>query len=380
MYYNDDKETVLKTLQHTVPLLEQLEYFKSKGYENPEEKLIEFYGNVDILDLYSLEEIETELGLNFDHLRKIFDDAGSSEEFEEKMGNLKMYDYFYKKSNEKDTPIGGKLLYRKKCFGLADMYDVRLNPDGTVDLICDGLSDFVSWFYDGSVGRGGGNPKYMAEKLFNEEDFWEPYNDIVQDFVDDVWNNISEENLKYIKTLIKEKYLDGIQIDKTDYESISDLKSDDDLITLTPEILDFMLDDDIGKLVDNEFEDIKNELTWAYDSSYNQAAIDIWYNEYSDAIFETLESKKGEYVASNKKDKNGNDIFVYEIKNINFFGLIDNWVVQNKEYETEFQYSNFIDTIQNYLYESDLLSPDPSEWPDSDVVEKYFNEQIQDRI
>ena len=53
---------------------------------------------------------------------------------------------------------------------------------------------------------------------------------------------------------------------------------------------------------------------------------------------------------------------------------------ENIDYETEFQY-NFIGTVEENLKQSDdLLTPDPSEWPDSNTVEEYYNEHVHDRI
>ena len=68
------------------------------------------------------------------------------------------------------------------------------------------------------------------------------------------------------------------------------------------------------------------------------------------------------------------------MRNIDFFNLVDRWVNENKDYEQEFQY-NFIATVGNSLSESgEQLSPDPSEWPDSNKVAEYFNDDLSGRI
>lgn len=410
----------LDFLKDSVKIKEQIEYFKSKNADEPLLAMIETYGD-KILDYTNIPDLESAVGEDAEYLLKVFTAAGYEDLFLENAGQLRMFKIFAEKISSKDVSPEDQLKYRRKAFDITNMSDVRMNENGTVDLICEGYKDFEDWFYDGEIGYSHANPKYVAEKIFGE-DYWEPYYDVVSDsdWIDTVWDNVNDEGQIEIRKYIVEEIL-GVVDDKKKLktkkkvevkkEKISIDVEDNDLdeekyapwikkdkisegetqFYLTPNRLKKIDNDDLGKIIseDDQFDDLKNNLKWAYESAYNNAASGEWYEAYVDDIFDILSTKEVRWEKTgrmNKVTRKDKSTYEYEeqifvIANISFFDNVMNWVDDNIGYNEEFQYSSFIDTVQNYLSESsNLLSPDPSEWPDDKNVRKYFNEELVDRI
>jgi hypothetical protein len=402
-YYpkDDDTNPFLIYFHDNINKDEKLDYLKSKNPEHPVAELISLYGD-NIFDYFDVDKIENIMGEDFDGLLKEFTAAGLEETFLSNAGNLILYNYYVNKIKDKETTPENKLIYRGKAFQLANMGDVRMNGDGTVDLICNGYEDFIDWFYDGSIGYSGSNPKYVAKIMFSDDDFWEPFRDVVpnNEWYSTVWDNVNENNFQEVIKYMTEKVLQDnkITVDASSFDGEKKYASwikkdniDDSSFYLTKNRLLKISKDDLGSIIEenDDLEELKDNLKWAYEQAYNDASRDKYYNAYTEEIYETLSTNsepRWENTGKKKKVTRKDGTFyeydeqVFIIPKIGFFSLVKQWVDENIGYETEFQY-NFIDTVQNYLSEyNDLLSPDPSEWPDDDVVEKYFNDAIVDRI
>ncbi len=398
-YYSDNGEfDLLGFLESDTTLEQQLDYFEDRKKSEDDDKLLdllELY-RMDIFDYYSVDDIEKATGYDIEFMSKIFAAADLTNEFEEHAGQLRMFLSYAEKSGDKELTLDEKLNYKKQAFKIANMHDTRLNPDGTVDLICGGWGDFESWFYDGDIGRGGGNPRYVAKKLLADEDFWEPFYDVVQDWYNDVWEVTTDENIQKVREHIIEKLVpEEIPIDPNDFDLDSDdfPVNEDGNFILSPETLDKISNDSLGEIINehDDFEDIKNNMRWAFADAYNQTAVGEWYESYTNAILKTIDggdvrwektgkTKITRYKSGDEDKSYTTEIENFVIPNISFFTITSDWAERNKEYENEFQY-DFMGTVQNNLSEGDgLLIPDPSEYPDHRMVEKNYNDNVPNRL
>ncbi len=395
-YYGIENGGLYSFLSKNISIAEQMEYFENvdrTDMDSPFVAFLKFYGD-NILDYYEIGDLVDEVK-DIEKLEESLIQAELPDLIDE-LDQLTVFTLHYKKvKNDEKLTEEQRLEHIKKAFIVADMSDVRLNNDGTVDLICNGWYDFIDWFE-----KGGRNTDYhyVAEQVLADEDFWEPYNDIyIDSWINEVWDDINEKNILEIRKTIKEKIIgDGIEIYSEDIDVDPDGIAEVDengMFILTVDNLDGFDDDDLGKIVAmvDKFDNLKDVLRWAYESAYNDAMRDDYYEAYTDAIIEVINSGKPRWEKTGKtkiqRYKSGDETkeYTYEeevfvLPNVNFFDLVSNWAENNKGYEEEFQY-NFIGTVQNNLYEAeDLLTPSVSDWPDSDKVSEFMNEQIPDRL
>lgn len=404
-YYTDDgdSDALLKFLAENITLKDQITYFEVHPTSDETDALlsvIKLY-DTDFFDYWTIDELVTASDQDVEFLERVFTAADLSDTFNDNVSDLKLYQVFMSHISSKDLPEDQKLMYKQKAFNIANMSDVRYNSDGTIDLIVkdsdSGLGAFVDWFYDGDVGYSHANPRYVAKKLFvDDDDFWEPYSDIMSDFEEDVWDITNAKTIQYIRDYIKKNILPvdiyPADIDDWDEDDYAD-ELNDGYFVLTPERLDQLSDDELCDIIQHhdDFENLKDELRWAYDEAYNAAILNQWREAYVDAILETVEGatpkwEKTGKINTHRYEHNGeikeytSEEQIFVIPNIAFYEVLNIWATENIDYETEFQY-NFIGTVEENLKQSDdLLTPDPSEWPDSNTVEEYYNEHVHDRI
>lgn len=399
-YYTDENGDydykLFKFLSKNIKIDEQIKYFDHNKASEDEDgfvNFIGFYGD-EFFSYYKIEDLLNVTDYDVEYIGKIFAGLDLESEYDDNVGQLRIYESYYNKLSDKEMDDNDKIEYKKKAFKVSNMNDVRLNEDGTVDLLCDGWYDFIDWFYDGSIGYSHSNPRYVAKNILGEDNDWEPYYDVVNNWTDQVWDNLNNKGIEIVKNHIKETIIptnvefnpESLDMDADNFET-----NEDSYVTLTPEILDSLSESDLGMLIKDYFDDLKSEMTWAYEGAYNNAAKDEWYEEYTDAIIDILKNdnprwEKTGIVKTHRYKSNGedkeyqNEEEILILPNIDFFNLVDRWVNENKDYEQEFQY-NFIATVGNSLSESgEQLSPDPSEWPDSNKVAEYFNDDLSGRI
>ena len=395
-YYEDDLASLLNFLGNKIELKYQIEYFEKHKEEDNDatSALLKLYGD-EFFDHWTINALEIASGYDIESLEKIFTLNDLSDLFFDNVSKLRLYSFYSERIQDKELTEGEKLEYRKKAFNIAPTNDVRLNADGTVDLVTDGWEDFVDWFYDGESGYSRANPYYVAKALLQQgDDAWEPCYDLVQNWIDDVWDSTNAENIKYVREYIKTTIL-PVDIYPSEMRNWDEDEYADELkdgyFVLTPERLDKLSDGELGDIINehDDFDDLKNEMRWAYENAYNDAIRDEWYKSYTDAIIDVVGSENPRWEKTGKvkifnqgtDHEYKSDIQVFVLPNIKFFFLINEWADSNKEYENEFQYSSFIETVENLLSENnDLLTPNPSEWPNSNTVEEYYNEGVKGRI
>ena len=400
-YYNeiDDVNTLWEFLDKKFTLNELIDYFKVTKNLDDLDALAEVLALYNYSSWFNSHSASDLSDFDVADLMDVFDKLGMLYDFENEFGEIKVFLGFVAKAEKKDIDPELKLRYKRNAFDTFGAKDVRMNEDGSVDLICDGWSDFVDWFASG--GRDT-DYQYIAKQVLGEDDIFEPYYDVVsdRDWYDSVWDIANKETIQYVRNYIKEKFLLSGATLTIDTREIADyipeewVNEDDDEIELTAERLDEISDDGIGHMIEeiDDFDDLKDEMKYAYGDAYNSAARHGYYEAYTDAILKTLGGGNPRWEATGKKIvhkyKSDGEEKSYEsneerfvIPDISFFEWVTNWANDNKDYNDEFQYGSFIDTVGNQLSEQgDPLSPHVNDWPDSDDVEKDFNEIVTDRF
>ena len=158
-----------------------------------------------------------------------------------------------------------------------------LRWDGNkIILSVDDREELAELFVDNDSSQYGYVTKWLAEKVLAEDDWWEPYSDVVYDWMDQVWDAVTdnEELLNYIKEYIRKNDFIGQELEYDEDPDMGGFREDT------------LLDDDLlGELIKDEdiFDDLKQELTWAYTHAYNIAAQDNIYK----AIYSEIEDVFG---------------------------------------------------------------------------------------
>lgn len=281
--------------------------------------------------------------------------------------------------------------------------------------------DFSELFKDNDSSQYGYIDKSLAKVVLGEDDYWEPYYDVVHDWENQVWDLVTDnkELLDYIKNYIKEYFVIPNNYDPKQLDMFDGASKRKDVFEIDGRILDtdffneIITDDQyLGELVDDDptFEDLKNELTWAYESAYNTAARDnVWKSAYG-AIKDIF--GEGEWISfENRRGYTG-----YKLK-FDVTGLvlsttedsIENCLADCRRYfdpETHYdvdedesvekafesfceecedwpftEFGDFTSFYAHYLDENgDMLNPSFSELPNDKDVAEYFVEDVYGRI
>ena len=245
--------------------------------------------------------------------------------------------------------------------------DIRIQ-DGKVVLIVNDRSDYAFLFDEEST----------AENILGEDGLdWTPYDDVIYDWYDQVWGCMEPKSIELVKEWIK--------------KNVGEYENDEgDIIDLGDTYLNEIDDDDLGKIIDeyDEFEELKKELSWAYDSAYDSVA-------QSDIINSTqnqLEEYLGNYVgyepvklSKNRYNKETGNYEKYEYSDYiylynagdSLYDMLYEYAATNWGYPVD--YNTY---FRSLLKESDpkKLYIDTDSYPDSGEVCKYFNEDLPDRI
>lgn len=280
-----------------------------------------------------------------------------------------------------------------------------LRWDGNkIILSVDDREELAELFVDNDSSQYGYVTKWLAEKVLAEDDWWEPYSDVVYDWMDQVWDAVTdnEELLNYIKEYIRKNDFIGQELEYDEDPDMGGFREDT------------LLDDDLlGELIKDEdiFDDLKQELTWAYTHAYNIAAQDNIYK----AIYSELDDVfgKGEWksidTGSGTKhflEFDATDIvmetLLEELEDCiesckRYFNPNDEKYYNPDEYESELEafeeycegcvdypftdYGHFLSFYREYLDERDeLFNPSFDEYPDNKDIAEYFAEDVYGRI
>ena len=274
---------------------------------------------------------------------------------------------------------------------------------GKLMLYINHWEDLAELFEDNDSSRYGYITKWLAEKVLAEDDYWEPYDDVISDWQNDVWDLVTDnkELLDYIKKYIKKGDFIGQELEYDEDPDMGGFRED------------MLLDDSLlGELIETEpmFEDLKRELSWAYENSYNNAARDnVWKAAYG-ALDDIL--GKGEWTSFENRRGHTEHMLKFDVTDLVMSSVEDDIDYcldgckryfdperhfDEEEHESEAEafeafceechdypfteWGDFVSFYKNYLDErNDLLNPSFSEWPDSDEVAEFFVEDVYGRI
>ena len=244
--------------------------------------------------------------------------------------------------------------------------------------------DFTDMFED---CRGGYNYmcRHLAKAVLAEDEYWEPYYDITQDWYNEVWTLVNKETYDEIIKHIQEKYVgDSMSGNMT-------IHLDGDEVELTQELLDSWIGDSdvLGHIINDvpEFEDLKNSLEHSYESAYNMSARDNVYKAATNAITDLFGEGKWESYEVKKMDGTETRYhLLFDVTNI-FWDVISTYYNDycDLDYDRscEFEYSDFFSLCKFLMYEDiweDELNPSFNEYPNDDDIYMYFNDEASERL
>ena len=153
--------------------------------------------------------------------------------------------------------------------------------------------DLDQIFYDGRDGD-----RYIVNKILSlDDDWWEPYSDVVDDrsFFNECIGELTNENKMLLSNRINDELLDVKINPETDLlEEIAQEQGHEDYVLLDVDLIHdrILEDEDTTKFLLLDETDIGNELMWRYNDAYNQVAVDGYYNQVMNGISTFFNSDK----------------------------------------------------------------------------------------
>jgi len=281
--------------------------------------------------------------------------------------------------------------------------------------------DLAELFEDSNSSQYGYITKGLAKLVLAEDDYWEPYYDLVSDWKGQVWDIVTDndELLEYIKRHIKKHYVVPNNYNPDQLDIFGNKPKEFNIINIDGRILDvdffneIIQDNDyLGDLIDDEdvFNELKTELRWAYESSYNGVARDNVFKAAYEALEDIL--GKGDWTSFKNSRGHTENMLKFDVTGLVLSSVeesINNCIEECRKYfnperhydeeehsskEEAFEefceecenwpfteYGDFISFYSNHLDNTgDQLSPRFSEWPDHEDLAKYFVEDVYSRI
>lgn len=253
--------------------------------------------------------------------------------------------------------------------------------EGKFILEVDDWCDFYE-LYD----NGGRNvdPKYMFDRIFCKQDYWEDSYYDFDDFDNAFWQIKSNDLvIKEVKDVIKEKYVGiSINIDDLSSDGWNDYLSDDDTgeFVLTKNIIDGLSSEQLEDLISSvsDLEKIKDDFMLAYSSAYADAL--------TDTIGDDLLNELKDFLGSDYEwvTKIVTDTTTGKQKNVNkqhwditllFEDVIEksSLMLIRDDYD-DFNHAHFLSLVETMMGEDvyDYLNPRISEYPDDYKVREIF--------
>lgn len=244
--------------------------------------------------------------------------------------------------------------------------DIRIQ-DGKVILVVNDRTDYSFLFDDEGT----------AKNILGDELDWTPYDDTIYDWYDQVWGCMEPESIELVKSWIKSNVLE--------YEN-----DEGDIIDLGDTYLNEIDDDDLGNIINNydEFEELKREMSWAYDSAYNGVAqsdiIENTQNQLEEYLgkyigYEPVKKSKGRYnreTGNYEKYEYSDYVYLYDLGD-SLYEMLYDYALTNWGYSVD--YNTYFSSL---LKESDpkTLYIDTEAYPDDKEVCEYFNDDLPGRI
>ena len=153
--------------------------------------------------------------------------------------------------------------------------------------------DLDQIFYDGRDGD-----RYIVNKILSlDDDWWEPYSDVVDDrsFFNECIGELTNENKMLLSNRLNDELLDVKVNPNTDLlEEIAQEQGHEDYVLLDVDLIHdrILEDEETTKFLLLYETDLGNELMWRYNDAYNQVAVDGYYNQVMDGISTFFNSDK----------------------------------------------------------------------------------------
>jgi len=272
--------------------------------------------------------------------------------------------------------------------GIADKYLTDITfEDGKIYYDAD-ITDLDQIFYDSRDGS-----RWIVNKVLGvNEDDWEPYSDVVGDytFYDYCIETLTNEN----KMLLSNKLNTELPVVRVDsdielLEEIAEEQGHEDYVELNVDLIyNRILDDkESTKFLLLKQTDIGHELMWRYTDAYNQATVDDFYKQVMNGIQSFFNSSTpgewftSKYVSQYTNKEVFSEKFRIDITN-SFYDFLmkyfSNWKDNSRYNENIDYHGSYTQLIKMIIDWGELDTERISDehYPDSDTVEKLYNEII----
>ncbi len=324
---------------------------------------------------------------------KLIDDFNEGSSVEDIFGSLPLFFEFarrkkllhlidYQSSNANEW-INEFLIFLYENKQLDLFNDIVLNELSDVKMI---NGQFYYWHWDRDelpsffCDKGRRSSRDVAEKVFDEElDVYDWFNETTDDVYRDVISELSKENLEKLKKIIIFN-LSDIQISpESELLELLSEEQNSDNVTVNSSNIDRIVDDieTMEVLLNNELSELRNNLYSLHHRAYASAyEDDLWKEAWSE--LSRFFVNQGEYiqVSTNTKNSRYNTQFVIEFRD--FYGLIVDFLYDNRKYTDTIGYYSYIYNIIREIGKClELSTPD---YPSSKEVDKNINEFFNDYI
>ena len=216
------------------------------------------------------------------------------------------------------------------------------------------------------------------ESILDGEHDYDYYSDLTDDVYRDVIEELTKENILYLKEYII-KTLDGKEInpETTELELIASEQGHSEYVVVNQENIDRIFDDKetMNELLSGDLHELKSELYNIYSNAYNSAYSDMVYNDIWSEL-DGIVVPYGEYISIPHPYKENTQVQKFKIKIWNFDATILEMISPSSNYSLEY-YGSF---LGSYADENSCLSPRIDDYPDSREIDANINSYFRDHI
>lgn len=223
-----------------------------------------------------------------------------------------------------------------------------------------------------------------VESILNGDADWNGWSgyDLTDDIYRDVIQELTKENLVRLKEYIVDT-LKGIQVEVSTelLNSIAESQGTD-YVTVNNDNIDEIVDDEetMKDLMMDELSDLRNELYYVYETSYNIAYEDQVYKEVTGELEKYFDMPNGKWSSRPHAYKKDTQVEVFQVPIHNFESNVLDYLNRNKGwgYNSTLEYwGNYVDILAE---DDECLSVYPSDYADSREVDKNINIYFHDYI
>ena len=216
------------------------------------------------------------------------------------------------------------------------------------------------------------------ESILDGEHDYDYYSNLTDDVYRDVIEELTKENILYLKEYII-KTLDGklIDADTDELELIASEQGHSEYVVVNQENIDRIFDDKetMNELLSGDLHELKSELYNIYSNAYNSAYSDMVYNDIWSEL-DGIVVPHGEYISIPHPYKENTQVQKFKIKIWNFDATILEMISPSSNYSLEY-YGSF---LGSYADENSCLSPRIDDYPDSREIDANINSYFRDYI